>query len=64
MSDSTNAPYLDGWHAHRLNTPSDRNPHDENTQPWSHSQWTSGWCGRFSAVKHDQPLPWDDEIGW
>ncbi|GJD87809.1 hypothetical protein BHAOGJBA_1314 [Methylobacterium hispanicum] len=52
--------YLDGWLAHAQDVGSDDNPHEERRQPRSHAQWTSGWCARFSAVKHGLDLTYDD----
>jgi hypothetical protein len=53
------APYLDGWLAHKggLNQ---HCPYREDVQPYSYGQWVSGWCDRFSAVKHETDLSLDD----
>jgi hypothetical protein len=54
------APFLDGWHAHRLiGAPMPENPYSEGTQPYSHHQYIAGWCERFNAIKHDLPLTHD-----
>jgi hypothetical protein len=57
--DKTEA-FLDGWLAHKADVDGDDNPFDEKRQPRSHHQWTSGWCARFSACKHDHDLTYDD----
>lgn len=56
----TSEAYRNGWLAHAKKHPAEGNPYDEKAQPYSHAQWTSGWCGRFSAVKHDQWEESDD----
>lgn len=53
--------YVDGWHAHRLDLSVDDNPYHVRLQFTSHNRWVSGWCKRFEAVKHGQPLELDDE---
>lgn len=52
--------YLNGWFAHKKNTPNFTNPYLEHQQYYSHMQWLSGWCDRFSAVKHGQDLSLDE----
>lgn len=52
--------FLNGWHANRLGIDVEKNPYDETTQSVSHSQWCSGWCARFSALKHGLSLEFDD----
>lgn len=52
--------YLNGWHAHRAGVDVDENPHNERTEPLSNMRWCSGWCARFSAVKHGQSLELDE----
>lgn len=54
------SPYMDGWFAHKKDLGT-VNPYDEKTQSYSHNQWTSGWCDRFSAIKHRLDLSLDDE---
>lgn len=57
MADDSPTPaYLDGWHSHRLGGEVDNNPYDEKRQAYSHNQWLSGWCARFSAIKHGQRI--------
>jgi len=53
------APYLDGWLAQKDGYNSG-NPYDETKQPYSYGQWISGWCDRFTAVKHNLDLSLDD----
>lgn len=49
-------PFLDGWHAHRLEFgPVDaENPYNKRTQAKSHALWLAGYCRRFGAIKHDE----------
>jgi hypothetical protein len=55
--------YLDGWHAHRkFGPPTPDNPYNEDTQPRSHTQWLSGWCDRFNAVKRGYDLEHDETL--
>lgn len=60
MDEGQSEAFLNGWHAHRGDIGVDANPYNEYSQSVSHTKWTSGWCGRFSAVKHDLPLEYDD----
>lgn len=63
MDDQKSAPYLDGWHAHRLGVSIDEGcPYDEQKQPYSHAQWQSGWCERFGHCKHDQDTSELDDL--
>ncbi len=55
-----NTAFLDGWLAHKNGVEVEDNPFDERRQARSRSQWTSGWCARFGAVKHGEDLPYDD----
>lgn len=59
--DKTEA-YLNGWSAHKGDQSQDLNPYHEGTQNYSHSQWLSGWCDRFSACKHGLSLSLDEEL--
>lgn len=55
--------WLDGWHAHRLGiSVDDGNPFGEKATYRSHLQWISGWCSRFAAVKHGDPLIYDEVL--
>jgi hypothetical protein len=45
--------YIDGWSAHRSGVSVDDNPYNEETQSYSHKQWTAGWCERHGQAKHD-----------
>lgn len=56
--------YIDGWNAHRLGVRVEDNPYSETTQAYSNSQWLSGWCRRFGAVKHgEDTAELDDKDG-
>lgn len=56
--------YLNGWHAHKKYELQSLNPYNEALQFYSHNQWLSGWCARFSAVKHSQDLEHDENMGF
>ena len=57
--------YMNGWFAHKNKTAAEgENPYPENTMPFSRAQWLSGWCDRFSAVKHGGSLELDDVHGY
>ncbi len=55
-------PYINGWFSHKndIANNDDENPYFEKSQKYSHMQWLSGWCARFSAVKHGLDLSLDD----
>ena len=52
--------YLDGWLAHQPERGQDLQPYNEALQAFSATQWLSGWCDRFSAIKHGLELTHDD----
>lgn len=52
--------YLDGWLAHKNEHSQKTQPYNEATQAFSATQWVSGWCDRFSAIKHGLELTHDD----
>jgi hypothetical protein len=58
------APFLDGWHAHRLEfgPVEAANPYSEHTQAKSHALWQSGYCRRFGAVKHGEDTSSRDNL--
>jgi hypothetical protein len=56
--------YLNGWLAHKYGIEQSPNPYSESQQPYSYRQWLSGWCDRFSAVKHDLDLFLDSDEGF
>lgn len=56
--------YLNGWLAHKGDCPQDLNPYNEIQQPYSYANWLSGWCDRFSAVKHGLDLSLDEMDMW
>lgn len=64
MDDENSESYRNGGHAHRLGADNDEatNPYNETTQAYSHSQWLSGWCRRYGAIKHNEPTDTLDEL--
>lgn len=52
--------YINGWFAHKGERSQEENPYKEKVQEYSHNQWISGWCDRFSAVKHGLDLSLDE----
>lgn len=54
--------YLNGWLAHKngVENTADDNPYLETLQHYSNNQWLSGWCDRFSAVKHGLDMSLDE----
>jgi hypothetical protein len=63
MSDSITltSQYKDGWSAHRLGVGVEENPYSEETQSYSNKEWGSGWCQRFSNIKHNHNFVEADE---
>lgn len=56
-------PYIDGWLAHKGGVEySNRNPYSATHAPASHALWREGWCDRFSAIKHESDLSFDQEF--
>lgn len=53
--------YLNGWHAHRVGLTVHENPYNENTMHISYMNWVTGWCARFSAIKHGLSLELDEK---
>ena len=60
--------YLDGWFTHKSGLTHPKlegmpdNPYDPDWQPYFNQQWMSGWCDRFSAVKHGGDLVHDEAL--
>ena len=59
--DNPSESFRNGWIAHSKGRGVHDNPYDEETESWSYLQWESGWCRRFSAIKHDQHTDQQDE---
>lgn len=56
--------WAEGWRSHQDGL-DDENPYDRQRQLWSHTQWQSGWCARFTAIKHGFALTYDDnQVYW
>jgi allantoicase len=58
--DSSTSAYRDGWFAHKNDCRTESNPYSETLQFSSHSEWLSGWCARFAAVKHGKDMSLDE----
>ena len=60
MTRTKSIQYLDGWQAHKDGVSVDDNPYSETAQRVSNRLWTSGWCQRFSCIKHGSELEFDE----
>lgn len=54
--------YMNGWFSHLNDFSETANPYQEHIQRFSYVQWISGWCDRFSAVKHGHDLSLDEDL--
>lgn len=50
---NASAPFRDGWLAQKAELEPAENLYSETLQPYSHSEWTAGWCQRYDAERRE-----------